>query len=236
MGWCDGRYGKGHTMQACKCLGQLCIIPHQAAKSGCLRIAPLDHLALGQQHKTLFHLGQFDPCALPMVGLGILGGLLSRIALVDIREFDGIPRHVLHLLRQLLYLLAGLLVGGGDMPSQQIPQGIHRCMPLQAALAFRTIIARLRPPCGCRWLGAAVEDGGRGLHSSSLRYPQQGTQVMHHRCEDAGFEPALAVLVHRIPGRQTMGQQTPGRARPHHPAHPMKHLAQAMRALRGVCH
>ena len=42
------------------------------------------------------------------MGLGIPGGMLPCIALVDIRDFDAIPGHVLHLLRQLLPLVAVL--------------------------------------------------------------------------------------------------------------------------------
>jgi hypothetical protein len=56
-----------------------------------------------------------------MVALSILGGLLSRIALVDIRDFHRIPGHVLYLPRQLGDLVAVLRIGRGDRDRQQMP-------------------------------------------------------------------------------------------------------------------
>lgn len=78
--------------------------------------------ALGQQYKALFRLGQLHDFELQMVGLGILGRLGIRRALVDKREDDGIPCYLLYLGRQGADLAPILLVGGRDMRRQQMPR------------------------------------------------------------------------------------------------------------------
>jgi hypothetical protein len=167
-----------------------------------------------------------------MVGLGILGRLGTRIALVDKREDDGIPCHLLYLGRQGADLAPILLVGGRDLGCQQMPQGIDGHMHLRTAAAFRPIIARPRAAFGRRLHGATIENRRRGVGLAPLCPPQHGTQIMHDGFKHTSLEPALTLLVHGIPGRQIMRHQPPCRTRPDYPAQAIEDLAQAVLPLR----
>src|SRR5262245_14461053 len=57
---------------------------------------------------------------------------------------------------------------------------------------------------------------------------------MDNGFKDAGLQPALALLVHRVPGRQVMGHQTPRRARSDQPTQAVEDLPQAMLALGSI--
>ena len=62
----------------------------------------------------------------------------------------------------------------------------------------------------------------------------QHAQVMAHRLEDARLDPALALLIDHLPGRQIVRQSAPRTARPHHVAQAVKHLAQRVNALTAI--
>jgi hypothetical protein len=83
--------GKSHKMQACKGLGQLFIIPRQAAKATGPAETPLNDSALWQYHKAFFGCRQFDHFQLPVVDCGILGRLGIGVALINRSDFDGVP-------------------------------------------------------------------------------------------------------------------------------------------------
>jgi hypothetical protein len=79
-----------------------------------------------------------------------------------------------------------------------------------------------------------VENGGGGLVGATLHPAEQDAQIVHHRFKDAGFQPALGLLIDGFPGREISRQVAPGGAGAHDPAQGVKDLAQIMRALRGV--
>ena len=103
---------------------------------------------------------------------------------------------------------------------------LHRHMHLRAPTAFAPVIARPRATFGRRL---------RGRLSSRPRAPPcapappaRPRTLLHDSIKHPGFEPALALLVHRMPGEQVMGHH-PGRgARPDDPAQAIEDLQQAM--------
>jgi hypothetical protein len=113
-------------------------------------------------------------------------------------------------------------------------QRIHRRMDFRAQTAFGSIIARPRAPFGCRLEGTTSEHRRRGCGGASLRYPQHRTQVLHNGVKDPGLEPALALLIHRMPGRQVMRHHVPCHPCSDHPAQAIKDLAYAVFPLGGV--
>jgi hypothetical protein len=111
---------------------------------------------------------------------------------------------MLSLLRQRGDLMALRLVGRSDMDSQEMAPGSHRRMHLRAITAFGAVIACPSGTFECRVPGAAVENGRRGLLCMALGHAPQRAQVMHNSCKHTRLEPALALVVHRLPGEQVM--------------------------------
>ena len=102
-------------MQASERLRQPFLIPRQTAKARGPGVTPFDHPPAGQRHKALFGLGQLAHPQAHRLGVGILGGLLAGIPLVDKRHFDGVARDFVPFRSQGCDLAPVLLVGGGDM-------------------------------------------------------------------------------------------------------------------------
>ena len=218
-------------MQARERLGQLFIIPRQAAQPGCSAMTPLDHPPAGQLHNAFVCLGQLDHFQTPMLGLGVLGGVLPRIPLVDKHYFDRVSRHLLHFGGHRRDLASVVLVGRRDVERQQSAQGIHGDMDLRAPTAFRAVIPGSGATCGCRLQRAAIADRGRGFQCAALGQSQHRAQILHDGVKDAHLEPTLALRVHRMPGRQVVRHHPPRCACPDNPAQAMKDLTQAVRPL-----
>ena len=66
-----------------------------------------------------------------------------------------------------------------------------------------------------------------------LRQPQNDAQVMHYRLEDAGFQPALCLVIARFPWGRVMWYYLPRRTRPHTLAQGIEYFSQAVHALWG---
>jgi hypothetical protein len=111
------------------------------------------------------------------------------------------------------------------VPAGENAPPTHCCAPPPSA----------RAACGCRWHGATVNNRPRGCRGASLRPPQHGTQIMDNRCTPTGLEPALTVLIHRMPRWQIMRHQTPSRPRTDDPAQAIADLPQAMLTLGSGC-
>src|SRR5262249_45564849 len=94
----------------------------------------LDHPAPRQQHKAVLGRGQFDDFQSDAVGGGILGSLLTSVALVDKRDLDRLTGHLLDLFGQFGYLCALLLIGRRDQQGQQLTPDVHCDLDLAAAL------------------------------------------------------------------------------------------------------
>ena len=74
----------------------------------------------------------------------------------------------------------------------------------------------------------------RGCGIALGGFPQQHAQIVGHRLEDAGGQPAPGLLVDGLPRREVGRQQPPGRAGAHDPAQGVEDLAQVVTPLRGV--
>jgi hypothetical protein len=102
---------------------------------------------------------------------------------------------------------------------------------LRAPAAFGPIVARSCATFRRRLERAAIENGGRRQGVASLGHSQHLTKVMHNGFEHLGLEPALALLVHRMSGRQIVRHQAPRGPRSDDPAQAIEDLPQAMLAL-----
>src|SRR5215217_764636 len=63
---------------------------------------------------------------------------------------------------------------------------------------------------------------------------QDGPQVVNHRLEDSGVDPALGLLVDGLPRREVVWHHAPRGSGSHYPAQGIEDLAQVVDALRGV--
>src|SRR5205823_11007438 len=88
--------------------------------------------------------------------------------------------------------------------------------------------------CRRRLHGTAIKNGRRGLRSAPLRQLQDRTQIMDDGLQHPGLEPAVALLVHRRPGRQVMEHHPPRRTRAGNLAPTIEDLVPAMLAWRRI--
>jgi hypothetical protein len=56
---------------------------------------------------------------------------------------------------------------------------------------------------------AAVEDDGAGIAFALQSHAQDGPQIMSHRLEASGLDPAPGLLIDNLPGRQIMRHHPP---------------------------
>ena len=73
-----------------------------------------------------------------------------------------------------------------------------------------------------------------GCARSALRQTHEHAQVVAHGLRDARLDPASALLVDHLPGRQIMGQGAPGAARPHRVAQAARLLTAGVTGTRRV--
>ncbi|MGF6472732.1 hypothetical protein QFZ89_007983 [Paraburkholderia youngii] len=117
------------------------------------------------------------------------------------------PVSLLNLTRQFSDLRTLLFVGRRHMHRKQLPQCVHRHVHFAAFLAFVPVIACTRSALACRLQRPAIKDHCTGLTSAILRHPDNRMQVMDHSLETARLNPALRLLVDRLPRRKVIGQQ-----------------------------
>ena len=82
--------------------------------------------------------------------------------------------------------------------------------------------------------GAAVEDGGRGLHVAAGGEPQDGAEVVNDGLEAAGGQPAAGLLVDGLPRGEVLGQVAPRGAATDEPSRGVEDIAHVVDALAGV--
>ena len=113
-------------------------------------------------------------------------------------------------------------------------QGIDRRVDF-GALPFLVPVK----PCSATTLWSrlqrsTVHNDGTGLLVPIQRQPQHRSQIVGHRFEAPGFEPAVGLLENNIPRREVVGHHSPRAAGPDKPAQPIKHFPQQMVSLRRV--
>ncbi len=175
--------------------------------------------------------GEFDDLRFDSLREGGLGWLLAGIALVDIGEIDTVTGGGLRGLRQATDLGEVVRVGRRDMQRPEVAQDVDDEVDLRNLLALGPIVPGLLAAFGRRAQGPAVQDGRTRLGRRPGGQPQQRTKFVGQLLEAPGRQPALRRLVDGFPGWKVVGHSAPRRARPHHVAQPVEHLAQAVRAL-----
>ena len=128
----DGESQKVKTRQG---LGQTFIITSQSPKTSGPGERAFNHPALRQQDKAFLGFRQLDDDQVQ--ASRYLSGVPAFVDLVYKGNLDGLTRDTLNLLDQFSDLDSLLLVGGGDMKSQQVAQDIDR------RIDFATLFAGL---------------------------------------------------------------------------------------------
>ncbi len=111
-------------------------------------------------------------------------------------------------------------------------EGVNRGMHFGAFLALIAIVAGTVTTFGRGLQGAAIEDDGGRLCGSLHRHPQNLAQIVRHGFKTARLDPALRLLMHRIPRRQVVGDHPPGTSRPNHVTQRVEESAQSVITLR----
>jgi hypothetical protein len=140
----------------------------------------------------------------------------------------------LHGLAQLAHLGSLLLVSRCHVYGQQVTECVDGHVHLAASLALVAVVATARAALAARLQGTAVQDHRTGLALPARGKANHRAQVHDHGLEAARIEPAAALLVDRLPGREVVRQQSPRRTRPYDPAQGVENLPQAVLALRRV--
>ena len=123
LGHHDGESQKAETRQGFR---QAFVVARQAAKTSHPTEAPFDNPAARQEHKALLSFWQLDEDQPRALLFRCLSGFLAGLSLIDKSDLDRMPGHLLYLFRQFSDLGSVLLVGRGDVQSQQMTQGVHR--------------------------------------------------------------------------------------------------------------
>src|SRR5215217_5798596 len=192
------------------------VVARQASEARRPGEAALHYPPARQEHEALLGAGVLDHLQSDAARFRRFCRLLARVALVHIRQLNALARVLLHGSRQLFDLRAVLFGGGRDAQGEQVPESIHGGMYLRAFLALRPVVAGPVP---------ALRAGGQA---------QDGPQVVNHRLEDSGVDPALGLLVDGLPRREVVWHHAPRGSGSHYPAQGIEDLAQVVDALRGV--
>ena len=117
------------------------------------------------------------------------------------------------------------------MQGQKVSQRVDGQMDLRPLLAFGPIVTGPFAALGCRAQGPAIKDGRARLRIATGGQAQQRAQIIGQLLEAPGRQLALRLLVDGLPGWKVVGHPPPWRARLHHIAQPVEHLAERMLAL-----
>lgn len=127
--------GQRQEMQAGQGLRQAFVIACQTPETGRPGETPFDDPPPRQEHKAFLGLRQPDDFQAQTVGGCGLLRLLTRVALIDVRQLHRLTSYLLDLVGQHFQLSAVLHIRRGDAQGQQLPQGIDGLMDFSAPLA-----------------------------------------------------------------------------------------------------
>src|SRR5215217_3398517 len=98
-----------------------------------------------------------------------------------------------------------------------------------APLSFLvTVVAGAMPALWRALPRGAVQNHRRGLVGTARTPAQQHPQIVDHGLEAACRDPAVGLLVDRVPAGKVIRQHAPGSTGTHDPAHGVEDLAQIM--------
>jgi hypothetical protein len=135
-------HGKGDKMQASQRFWQSFIITGKTAETCSPGKRAFHDPTLGQKNKAALGFGQLDDDQVDAIFSSSLGGIITRVALVNKGYLHRLARHLLNLRAELGDLCPFLLVGGCDQKRQQGAQCVYRQMHLATALAFVSVPTR----------------------------------------------------------------------------------------------
>ncbi len=103
-------------------------------------------------------------------------------------------------------------VGSSHLDGQQVALRINQDVPFATHTFFSHIVALFRATrrAGCD--GLAIDDRGTGLGIAALLGTHLETKRRQYVIPDTSVSPATKVPVDGAPGRQIVGQQSPGTA------------------------
>ena len=160
-----------------------------------------------------------------------LARAVSRIALVDPRQFHRVARCLLDRIGEVADLSTLLRIRRRDPQGQQVPERVDGGMDLGALGSLVAVVARAVPALRCAAHRPCIQHDRGRVGSTPRRLAQQRAQIVDHVLEAPGRDPALCLLVDGGPRREVRRQVAPGGAGPHDPAEGVEDLAQVVPAL-----
>lgn len=198
--------GEGYKMQPSQCLGQTFIVTNQPAEACHPGKATFNDQAMRQQHKPELGGRQFNHFQTDAMRLSISRGLFTRIALICKSNLDRFAGRCLDQFGQGRDLCSILFIGRGHQDCQQLPQRINGHMHLETLAPLVSIVASASTAFWTRLQRSAVQNGSPRLWHSVVDLSYQHAQIANHILEYACFQPALRLLVDRIPhGGKSLG-------------------------------
>lgn len=161
--------GERDNVKATQYIRNAFVVSHQASVADKPGKASLHDPPPREEDETFLGLRQSHDRQLDPVLDCVLGSLLSCVPLVDERDFDGVPRGRLSLLRERGDLGAFLHVSRCDLQGQQVANGINRHMYLAPSLALVSVIPRSLAALGGGLKGARVWN--RCIESGLFLFP-----------------------------------------------------------------
>jgi hypothetical protein len=117
------------------------------------------------------------------------------------------------------------------MQSQKMAQRIDGDVDFGALAPFISIVASAGSAFGRGLHRAPIEDHGTGLRFFAREQTQQDPQIVRHRLETSGLDPALRLLVNGVPRRQIVRDHSPRTAGADHVAHGVEKRPRGMLSL-----
>ena len=195
--------GKGQEMQPRHSLRQPLVVARQAAEARHPGEGALHHPAPGQEHEAALGLGQLDHLQPDAVLRRRRGRLLPGVALVDEASSTRSPVTACTALASAATCARSCSLAGVTRSASRWPRvSMAMCIfgPC-AACARRSPLARRSPASIAR---SGIEDD-RARRRCDPRAPQQHAQIVRHRLEAAGGQPAARLLIDRGHGGKSGG-------------------------------
>ncbi len=113
-------------------------------------------------------------------------------------------------------------------------RGVHGHVDLAAFLLLVTVKAGAAAALRRRLRHPPIEDHRRGPRLQSRSQAEDLAKIMDDLFEDTGPDPALRLLVDRVPRRQIVRHHAPLRSGAYDPAHPVEDFAQRSAPAAGL--